>query len=218
MIDRFFYFITTFAEAGLAVFGLRGLYEQPAYSVRAALGNGLEIRDYPPSVAVQTSVVGPTREQAANAAFGLLFRYIAGDNEGGRTIAMTSPVRQDSALIAMTTPVRTDAAAEDGQVRVTMRFFLPARHAANPPAPRNPQLALATLPAVTVAALRFSGTATDSVRAAKGAELLARLATTEWRAAGEPYFLGYDPPFTIPMLKRNEVAVALAQASVDAGG
>lgn len=49
MLDRFLYFVSTFAEAGLAVFGINSIYEQPAYTVRADLGDGLEIRDYRPA-------------------------------------------------------------------------------------------------------------------------------------------------------------------------
>ena len=38
-------------------------------------------------------------------------------------------------------------------------------------------------------------------------QLRAVLATAGRKAEGAPVFLGYDPPFTIPFLRRNEVAL-----------
>jgi hypothetical protein len=43
----------------------------------------------------------------------------------------------------------------------------------------------------------------------KKRELVGALATSSWHAVGETYTLFYDPPFTIPFLRRNEVAVRL---------
>jgi hypothetical protein len=44
MFDRLMYFVWTFAEAGLAVFGINGIYEQPPYTVRTDLGDGRDHR------------------------------------------------------------------------------------------------------------------------------------------------------------------------------
>ena len=93
MFEKFFYYMTTLAEAGLAVVGINGLYEQPPYQVRQDLGAGLEIRDYGPVTAIETTTSG---QDAANRAFRQLFAYITGTNESGRTIAMTVPVRMDA--------------------------------------------------------------------------------------------------------------------------
>ncbi|RAI34761.1 hypothetical protein CH338_20410 [Rhodoplanes elegans] len=62
-------------------------------------------------------------------------------------------------------------------------------------------------PADTVAVIRFSGsTAPDAVE--HQARLLARLlATTRWRPLGAPFAQFYDPPWTLPPLRRNEVAM-----------
>ena len=213
MFDRLMYFVWTFAEAGLAVFGINSIYEQPPYTVRTDLGDGLEIRDYRPVAAVETTVTEPNRDLASSRAFNLLFAYIAGANTGGQTIAMTTPVQQESILIPMTAPVRTDMTENGGETVVTMRFFLPATRAANPPVPQDPGVRLTIVPGATVAALRFSGNATERTRVRKEAELLARLGRTAWQPAGTPYLLGYDPPFTIPFLKRSEVVVAVSPRS-----
>ncbi len=217
MFDRFLYLVSTFAEAGLAVFGINSIYEKPPYTVRTDLGHGLEIRDYRPAAAVETTVTAPTRDLASKKAFNLLFAYIAGANTGGQTIAMTTPVQQEPVLIAMTAPVRTDMAEDAGEIHLRMRFFLPSKRAANPPVPQDPRVRLTTVPGVTVAALRFSGNPTEPTRARKEADLLARLAGTPWRPTGTPYLLGYDPPFTIPFLKRSEVVVPVIPRSEQSG-
>jgi hypothetical protein len=210
MFDKFFYYATTFAESVVAIFGVSGVFEQPSYTVRQDLGGGLEIRDYGQAAAVEAWATGATNEQAAQTAFRLLFGYITGDNVGGQTIAMTTPVRRTSSLIAMTTPVRVENASTGG---VTMWFYLPEKNAADPPKPLDPTVRVVTIPPSTVAALRFSGNPTEQSRTSHRQELLTRLAATQWRAQGEPYLLGYDPPFTIPFLKRNEVAVAVTANS-----
>ena len=191
MFEKFFYYMTTLAEAGLAVVGINGLYEQPPYQVRQDLGAGLEIRDYGPVTAIETTTSG---QDAANRAFRQLFAYITGTNESGRTIAMTVPVRMD-------------AAPAQG---MTMRFFLPSGQAPDPPRPVDGTVRVVKLPAATVAALRFSGNPDATAQRERTRELLARLETSQWRKTSEPYLLSYDPPFTIPFLKHNEIAVSVS--------
>jgi len=55
--------------------------------------------------------------------------------------------------------------------------------------------------------LRFTGSTAPQAVAAARARLLAALATGPWQPAGEPVAWFYDPPWTIPTLRRNEVAV-----------
>jgi hypothetical protein len=58
----------------------------------------------------------------------------------------------------------------------------------------------------------LAGLGRRPVLEAKKRILLGALADSSWRPAGEPYTLFYDPPFTIPPLRRNEIAVAAAPA------
>lgn len=205
-MSGFFYYLLTFAESITSVFGLRFAYEQPHYTVLQDLGQSVEVRHYEPRLAIEAVVVDPNRGQAASEAFGLLFRYITGANQREEKIAMTAPVRTESQRIAMTVPVQT-ADADD---RVSMRFFLPqAVAAAGAPAPLDPRLHLVEVPAATIAALRYSGVATQTSRDHEAALLLGVLAKSAWKPQGEVFQFNYDPPFTIPFLRRNEVAVAV---------
>ncbi len=203
-MDKVLYYAVTLVESVLGVFGVRAFYDQPRYAVMERLDRGVEIRAYEPRIAVETD----SRGQGDGEAFGRLFRYITGANRAGDRIAMTAPVeaggqRIAGQTIAMTVPV------EQGNGG-TMRFFLPhAVAAAGPPEPTEAGVRLVTVPPERIAALRFSGRITPEVRAEQE-----RILTEVLRAAGKapaapPFFMGYDPPFAIPFLRRNEVALRL---------
>ena len=189
------YFLITFLESGLAVFGVRSPLEQPSYRVLARLDHDVEIRSYGPLVAVETGTDGDE-----SGAFSRLFRYITGANRAGRTIAMTAPVSQTGG--ARLAPSGPGGAA-------TMRFFLPKAMAADPPAPTDPKVKIVTVPAGTLAVIRFSGSFGERNLQSHLAILRDALVRARRKADGAPIFLGYDPPFTIPFLRRNEVALAV---------
>jgi hypothetical protein len=174
------------------------------------LGQNVEIRRYEPRVAIEAVIEGTNRDRAANEAFSLLFRYITGANRRTEKIAMTAPVRTEaSERIAMTAPVQT---ATSGTGTVSMRFYLPRAVAqAGAPAPLDARLHLVDVPATTVAVLRYSGVDSEAVRTEKRGDLLAGLAHTAWQPDGAVFQMYYDPPFTIPFLRRNEVAVPVTR-------
>ncbi|GEP12589.1 hypothetical protein MMMDOFMJ_3494 [Methylobacterium gnaphalii] len=60
--------------------------------------------------------------------------------------------------------------------------------------------------------MRFSGRVTADARLQQERELTQALTATRWVIAGPPVFMGYDPPFALPFLRRNEVAVRLASS------
>ena len=198
-MDKVVYILVTLAESILGIFGVRTLYEQPAYTVVERLDRGVEIRAYAPRLAVETDARG----QGDGAAFGRLFRYITGANRAGSRIAMTAPVEATGQRIAMTVPVEQGAGG-------TMRFFLPRAVAeAGAPEPTEAGVRLVQVPAERVAALRFSGRATPEARAEQEGVLTGVLAAAGRTAHAAPLFMGYDPPFALPFLRRNEVAVRL---------
>jgi hypothetical protein len=207
-VSGFFYYLLTFAESVTSVFGIRAVYEQPRYAVIQALGDNVEIRRYEPRLAIEATVTDADRDKAANQAFVLLFRYITGANQREQKIAMTAPVRTASERIAMTAPVRTSV--ENGQL--SMWFFLPAEVARDgAPAPLDPRLHLVDVPVATIAALRYSGVATAATRDHNAAVLMGVLARSDWKPDGAMFQFNYDPPFAIPFLRRNEVAVPVAR-------
>ena len=195
--------------AGCSVFGVRSGYEQPPYEVVEEIGDAVEVRRYGARVAAESRVETADRDEGMDDAFMLLFDYITGANQTEASIAMTAPVEtsRTSEEIAMTVPVES-ARNEDGTLY--MRFFLPAEYdAQTAPKPVDPNVSIVALPEQTFATLRFTGFGGESTVAEKKRELLAALGGTPWRPTAEPVALFYDPPWTIPFLRRNEVAVAV---------
>lgn len=142
-----------------------------------------------------------------NRAFGLLFDYISGANDGGAKIAMTAPVATGRPeKIEMTAPVATDADAG------TMRFFLPDRFDADSaPRPEDPRLRIVPLPEADLAVLGYSGLRTDYNAARARDRLEALIDGSAWRAVGPAENWYYDPPWTLPPFRRNELAIPVAR-------
>jgi SOUL heme-binding protein len=198
-MDKILYYAVTLAESALGIFGVRGFYDQPRYAVVERLDRGVEIRAYEGRVAIETDARG----QGDGEAFGRLFRYITGANRAGDRIAMTAPVEAGGQRIAMTVPVEQGTGG-------TMRFFLPhAVAAAGAPEPTEPGVRLVEVPPERIAALRFSGRITPEARAGQERVLVEVLRGAGRAPAAPPFFMGYDPPFALPFLRRNEVAVRL---------
>ena len=193
-MDKFLYYALTLVESVLGVFGIRALYEQPSYTVIERLDRGVEVRAYDARLAVETDARG----HGDGEAFGRLFRYITGANRGGGRIAMTAPVEVGKRRIAMTVPFEQGAGD-------TMRFYLPLAVAAEgAPEPTEARVRLVHIPAERMAVLRFSGGATPEAKAEQG-RILREVLGASRKTVGPVVFLGYDPPFTIPFLRRNEV-------------
>lgn len=191
-----------------SVVGIRSGTEQPAYEVVASLADDLEIRRYGPRIAAETELDGDESE-ARNQAFRTLAGYIFGGNHSRGTVAMTAPVETGrSQSIAMTAPVeRGDA---DG--RRTMRFFMPASYRMETlPAPDDDRVRLVEVPGQTLAVLRFTGSRDAEAIARRQEELLARLGGTGWLPQGAPSSFLYDPPWTLPFLRRNEAVIAVVR-------
>ncbi|MEQ8821780.1 MAG: heme-binding protein [Sumerlaeia bacterium] len=201
------------------VVGNRSGYEEPDYIVKETLPGGIAIRHYAGRVVVQTTVEpGGEAEDAdepRDEAFQRLFDYISGENSARGEIAMTVPVetKKSSQKVAMTVPVevRGEDAGRPSAEPLTMRFFLPSKYTAETaPAPADPRVELATLPAETYAVARIEGGVNEEdLAAAKKAVSQAVASSPLYRAAGEPVVWYYDPPFTLPPLRQTDVALAV---------
>jgi hypothetical protein len=126
---------------------------------------------------------------------------------------MTAPVAQSrsSETIAMTAPVAQAAAAADVWV---VQFFMPAKYTlATLPRPNDPAVRLTALPPQDFAVLRFTGARDAKAIAARSKALKASLAVSGWRVSGQPTAWFYDPPWTLPFLRRNEVAAPVAKVA-----
>lgn len=179
--------------------------EQPDYKVTMSDG-AIELRAYGPMIAAQAEVKGQ-RKAAINEGFGLIAGYIFGANTARSKIAMTAPVEQQSAhkaseKIAMTAPVTQQGEAGTW----TVRFIMPSQWTMDTlPVPNDPCVVLKPIPARRMLVIRFSGSAGDALIAEKTEELRRFAAEKKLAIVGEPTYAFYNPPWTLPFLRRNEI-------------
>jgi hypothetical protein len=110
----------------------------------------------------------------------------------------------------MTTPVEFLPAAERssaaGQWKVS--FYLPAVwERENLPAAIDPDVSIGEVPAETVAVHRFPGNFRNADRRQLEDRLRGWIREQDWEIAGPTRFAAYDPPWTLPFLRRNEVQI-----------
>ncbi|MGV0991236.1 MAG: SOUL family heme-binding protein [Mycobacterium sp.] len=197
------------AEAGGTIVGIRHGTEEPSYTVDRKVGD-IEIRSYGPRIAAETTV-DADEDAARNEGFRRLAGYIFGGNTTKTKIAMTAPVAQQNEKIAMTAPVASERGA-DGQW--VIRFFMPSKYALESlPTPNDDRVRLVTVPPDRVAVLRFAGILSTKAVASRTGELLKFLRDSGIETVGEPMGWFYDPPWTLPFLRRNEVVVSIAAGS-----
>jgi hypothetical protein len=80
------------------------------------------------------------------------------------------------------------------------------------PTPKDDRVRLVKVPAERVAVLQFSGTASLEAIASRTDELLNTLRDNKIKTKGTPFTWFYDPPWTLPFRRRNEVVVSLGAA------
>jgi hypothetical protein len=196
-------FIVLALESAVQTVGIRAGVEQPQYRTLVKDG-ALELREYPPRIVAETTVTGP-EEAARNAGFRKVAAYIFGANRGAAEVAMTAPVVQRGGQpIAMTSPVVQAPRGEAWKIQ----FVMPAKYTLRTlPAPSDPDVQLRQEPAARYAVVRFTGSRAGPAVEARTRALLAAAAAHGWRAKAAPVAWFYDPPWTLPPLRRNEVAV-----------
>lgn len=168
-----------------------------------------------------------------NSPFRALARYIGvfgtPENEGSTSIAMTAPVvmEQDDGSakpesIAMTAPVVMENSAGDDNTK-KMMFMLPSEYddMSKIPKPTNPAVHIEEIPSEVGAVHRYNGSFNDKTNRAVAKELGDQLmkdgvpGITEDFVMDNFQFWGYNPPFTLPYFRRNEIWVKLNNDQVN---
>jgi hypothetical protein len=180
--------------------------ETPNYTVLYKDGD-IEYRQYEPYLVSET-VIQSTDDynDAGNEGFRRLFKYITGSNEGQAKIAMTAPVAQTprSEKIAMTAPVQQGESAEGWRVA----FMLPTEYTLDTaPVPTDERVQIKAMPGRLMAVLRYSGRWTESNFSNKQSALWDAIDGESIDKLGEFQSAFYNPPYTLPFMRRNEVMV-----------
>jgi hypothetical protein len=185
---------------GLARWQLQRLVtESGSYTLQATLGD-IELRRYPKQIWAETVVERATWPEALHEGFRRLAGYLFGANAAAERLTMTAPV------------LSTLGNAEPNQLTAhTIAFVMPGdRELASFPPPEDPQVRLRAVPARFVAVLPFRGNYEGDLPSQKREELRVRLADAGFLTRGSASFAGYDPPSTLPPLRRNELMIELA--------
>jgi|TARA_B100000900_G_scaffold205550_1_gene174217 DNA gyrase inhibitor GyrI len=156
-------------------------YEEANYEV-VKENQKYEIRKYPDRLVIETNSIKGN-------GFRKLFNYISGNNEKNQEIKMTVPVTQE---------------IKNGNM--TMQFYLPSKfNKDNAPKPSNSEIKVLTIEGGYYAAIKYSGRSSDK-NFLKNKDILEKeLKQDNIIILSPPIRASYNSPFTLPMLKRNEV-------------
>lgn len=164
--------------------------EQP-YKVLLKEGE-FEIRHYPSVIMATVKMEENAYGKTSSRGFGRLAGYIFGGNRQQQKIAMTSPVHMQFG---------TDSSS--------MSFMMPrAYQMKDLPDPNDPGIEIHPSAEEYVAAVRFSGYATDEKIKLYQEKLSEFLKEKNLAAIGNFRVLGYDPPYKLTD-RRNEVIVSI---------
>ena len=163
--------------------------EEPVYQVEKAWeAEQIEIRAYAPRIMAVTGM-----NEDSDSGFRVLAGYIFGGNAEEQKIAMTAPVQQTMA----------------GEKE--MAFMMPAEYALKDlPQPEDQRVSFREAPAYTAAVIQFSGWASAEKADENWQQLQRFLITKGIDITGEPTLNQYNPPWTLPFMRRNEVIVPVA--------
>ena len=200
----------------------------------------LQLRRYAPAIVAETVVEGD-RDTASTRGFKAIADYIFGNNraagpvpgaahaKASEKIAMTAPVVAEpvdrSQKIAMTAPVMAEpvggsgvgagAAADtplNSATQWRIHFVMPGQNTLDTlPRPNNPAVQLRELPPTVLAVVSYAGLNTAARVQQKTEEQQRWIASRNLQPLGAPQLARYDPPWTLPMWRRNEVQVQVRQ-------
>ena len=155
--------------------------------------SGYELRVYPPTLLATVDGLDDGES------FGILFSYIAGDNQSRMKIPMTAPV-VSSERIEMTAPVISGP-----------RFFtfvMPKTYSIEAlPIPKDSRVRIHIQPEKKFAVARFSGRTGRRLVEEESKALMACTSRDGLKTRGPVFLMRYNSPFTPGFLRRNEVAI-----------
>ncbi|BDW12031.1 heme-binding protein [Polynucleobacter sp. SHI8] len=157
-------------------------------------------------------MVEGTRDEASNKGFRLIADFIFGNNEGSQKesqkIAMTAPVTIEPRKIAMTVPVTVDQSDEKNW---RVQFVMPKEYSMETlPKPKNNLVKIKEIPSKRYAVMVFSGLNNPEKIENNTKQLRAWMSDKQLNAIGTPQLARYNPPWTLPPWRRNEILIEIA--------
>jgi hypothetical protein len=163
-------------------------------------------------IVAETYVDGSLRN-ASSVGFRLIAGYIFGGNKGRHgaepeRIAMTAPVLLE--LPAQKIPMTAPVVVENTDNRWRVHFVMPEKYTlANLPVPNDTRVTLREIPKQKTAVIVFSGLAGEDRVQEKTAVLLDWIKANQLNAVSNARLARYNPPWTLPFLRRNEIQISI---------
>ena len=148
-----------------------------------------------------------SRKDAISEGFRVLADYIFGNNTLEQNISMTAPVEQQAGQkISMTAPVQQQQRSNS----LMISFVMPKQFTLTTiPKPNNEMVKINEVPAQRFITIRFSGSNSDDNIRKNESALFNYIAQNKINVTGEPKYAFYNPPWTLPFMRRNEIIVQL---------
>lgn len=196
--------------------GIAMAIEEPNFQV---LKNDepFELRRYEPILIAEVFVSG-RRDEATRQGFRLIADFIFGNNvsttQKPKKIAMTAPVTVESQKIAMTAPVTIESAGHASDERWRVQFVMPKEYTLETlPKPNNPVVQIRSIPGKVYAVYGYSGLSGEDKVNRYTKELENWIAKQGLLVTGTSQLARYNPPWTLPPFRRNEILLEVVWPS-----
>ena len=167
--------------------------ETPNYEILKSQGN-IEIRRYNPMLVAEVQMSGNRKDAIVNG-FRILVNYIFGNNVSSKAIAMTAPVQQQSI-------------GDNWKIS----FVMPSQYTMETlPKPLSDSVTLKVITAKNFVVITFSGTNLDENLQEHENILLEHIKSTDFLVVGSPKYAFYNPPWTPPFMRRNEIMIEIQE-------
>ena len=194
--------------------------EEPKFQVLQVDGS-FEIRQYAPILIAETLIDGDM-DEASNKGFRLIADFIFGNNQvpnssASSKIAMTAPVTIEaiSTKIAMTAPVTIEPQSNESNIQTSKKwrihFVMPSQYNLSTiPRPKNSAVTLREVASKFFVVHTYTGFNTLARVQSKTEDTLEWADRKAFKLIGTPQLSRYDPPWTLPMFRRNEIMIEIS--------
>jgi len=166
-------------------------YESPDYDV-VMKEDSCEIRKYTDFYIVEYDNAS---DPDMNSGFRTLFKYISSENKANEKISMTVPVIQ-----------------KETSKNRKMAFVVPEKYRGQVPEPNDPNLKVQHFEDGLFGAIRYSGKTSRSKEKEMKEKLDDWLKEKGYKKQSHYMVAVYNGPFTLPMMRRNEVWARIKKA------
>lgn len=196
-----------------------GQIETPRYAV-VTKNSEYEVREYEPYIVAKAEVPGPYAS-ALNRGFRIIADYIFGNNmragyaimQGNENdLQVGSQQSKGSEKIAMTAPVISEKAGLNVHGSYSISFVMPSKYSMDTlPVPRDARVKIDRVERRKAAAITFSGYATDKRVQEKCDKFRRMLERDGIRSSPKCKVAQYNPPWTFPLMRHNELIIDLQE-------